>query len=157
MQEQEVVSNGKLKVPFKKEIKKAAAAVTPTETLSSVSPGTALAIGLGVFSLVLGAAEVARTKRTAKISGVDKKYLPVVRAFGLREIVSGVGLLASKNKKPWLISRVVGDALDSAFLGYAYYNERRPDSRKKIVKAFLAISPIVLADVFAVTRAIRAK
>ena len=36
----------------------------------------------------------------------------VARAYGLREIGTGIGILASKDPSPWLWGRVAGDALD---------------------------------------------
>jgi hypothetical protein len=40
----------------------------------------------------------------------------LLRLAGVREIAAGVGLLASRNPRPWLWARVGGDALDAATL-----------------------------------------
>ena len=40
----------------------------------------------------------------------------LIRACGLREIVNGVGLLASADPRPWLWGRIAGDALDLSML-----------------------------------------
>ena len=37
-----------------------------------------------------------------------------VRAYGVREIVNGIGILASDDPTPWVWGRVGGDALDIA-------------------------------------------
>jgi hypothetical protein len=73
----------------------------------------ALARGLGWFSLALGAAEVAAPHRLARALGMEG-YEPLVFAYGVREIVKGVGILASDNPTPWIWGRVAGDALDVA-------------------------------------------
>jgi hypothetical protein len=41
----------------------------------------------------------------------------LLRAYGLREIATGVGLLMSANPKPWVMARIAGDGLDLATLG----------------------------------------
>lgn len=40
----------------------------------------------------------------------------LIRAYGVREIAKGVGILTSPNPTPWLWGRVAGDALDLATL-----------------------------------------
>ena len=100
---------------------------------------------LGLASLALGSSELLMTDTVAEASGLDSKYRPILQAFGTREIVSGIGLLLSENKYPWLWSRVIGDLLDTAFLGWAFANEEDEEKQKKIVIAFLSISPIVMA------------
>jgi hypothetical protein len=61
----------------------------------------------------------------ARVSGAPN--LPgVIRAYGLREIATGVGLLTSKDPSPWLWARVAGDALDVATVGAGMRVARRP-------------------------------
>jgi hypothetical protein len=38
----------------------------------------------------------------------------MIRAFGVREIATGVGLLMAAKRGPWLWGRVAGDAIDIA-------------------------------------------
>jgi hypothetical protein len=73
----------------------------------------ALARGLGWFSIALGVAEVTAPRRLARTLGMDG-YEPVVFAYGVREIVNGIGILASDDPTPWIWGRVGGDALDIA-------------------------------------------
>jgi hypothetical protein len=40
----------------------------------------------------------------------------LIQAYGLREIATGVGILAPRNPAPWIWARVGGDALDIATL-----------------------------------------
>ena len=39
---------------------------------------------------------------------------PIVFAYGVREVVNGIGILASDDPTPWVWGRVGGDALDIA-------------------------------------------
>jgi len=75
----------------------------------------ALARGLGWFSLALGAAEVLAPGRLARALGMDDKEA-IIRAFGLREIATGIAILSSEDPTPWVWARVAGDALDLATL-----------------------------------------
>jgi hypothetical protein len=76
---------------------------------------SALALGLGWFSLGLGTAELLAPKAVSKFLGMnDGTYL--IQSYGLREIAAGVGILTSENPQPWLISRIGGDVIDIATL-----------------------------------------
>ena len=90
-----------------------------TRTASPAScPAGALrsaAQGLGVFSLALGVAELLAPRALARMTGMPGRET-LIRACGLREIVNGIGLLASVDPRPWLWSRVAGDALDLSTL-----------------------------------------
>src|SRR3954452_9967228 len=74
-----------------------------------------LARGLGWFSIALGMTEVIAPGKVAKMLGMQGQE-SVIRAYGVREITSGFGILASKRPAPWLWSRVGGDVLDIATL-----------------------------------------
>jgi hypothetical protein len=71
--------------------------------------------GLGVFSIALGVTELVAPRTLARFTGVHGRE-GLVRAYGLREIVNGIGLLTSNDPRPWLWGRVAGDALDLATL-----------------------------------------
>ena len=73
----------------------------------------ALARGLGWFSIALGMAEITAPRRLARALGMDG-HEPIVFAYGVREIVNGIGILASDDPTPWIWGRVGGDALDIA-------------------------------------------
>lgn len=75
-----------------------------------------IAQGLGWFSIVLGLMEIAMARRLSRALRIDDRLL---RAYGAREIATGVGLLASRNRAPWMYARVAGDALDIATLAAA--------------------------------------
>lgn len=74
-----------------------------------------VARALGWFSIGLGIVELAAPKTVARLSGI-RACSGVVRAFGVREIVTGVGILRGRKPAGWLWSRVAGDALDLAVL-----------------------------------------
>src|SRR5678816_3384727 len=66
---------------------------------------------LGWFSIGLGMAELLAPRAMARTTGLRGRHA-LIRACGLREIATGIGLLASDNPRPWLWARVAGDALD---------------------------------------------
>jgi len=64
-------------------------------------------------------------RRMARVAGAPN--LPTLtRAFGLREIGTGIGILTSKDPSPWLWGRVAGDALDVATVGAGLVTRGRP-------------------------------
>ncbi len=67
--------------------------------------------GLGWYSLAVGALEVLAAAKVARRLGIPRRRR-LVRAFGLREIVAGLGLLRSRRLRGWLWMRVGGDAQD---------------------------------------------
>jgi hypothetical protein len=72
-----------------------------------------LACGLGIFSIAIGVAELVAPRWIARRAGA--RVSPnMIRAFGVREIATGVGLLMAAKRGPWLWGRVAGDALDIA-------------------------------------------
>jgi hypothetical protein len=74
----------------------------------------ATARGLGWFSIALGLAEVLMPRMIARTLGVPSESL--VRLYGVREIITGVGLLTARDPAPWMAARVAGDAVDIATL-----------------------------------------
>ncbi len=74
-----------------------------------------LGLGLGVFSLALGALEVAAPKRVARALGLDENGAAptTIRAFGLREIAAGAVLLRGPAVSFNVWNRVFGDAMDA--------------------------------------------
>jgi hypothetical protein len=85
--------------------------------------GRTMARGLGWFSLGLGALELLAPERVTDLLGVDDRYTPLVRFYGLREIASGVAILNDRTPTEAVWSRVAGDALDFATLGAAMTDE----------------------------------
>ena len=106
--------------------------------------GKRLAQGLGWFSLVLGIVEITMSRRLSRGLGVDAWLL---RAYGVREIATGIGVLASSDRTPWLAARVAGDALDIATLAAAL-----PDAgkRRNAGLALGAVAGVTALDIAAV-------
>jgi uncharacterized membrane protein len=73
---------------------------------------------LGWFSVGLGIAQIVAPRTISRMAGLTDSPL-LVRAIGLREIASGVGILNDRNPSGWLWSRVAGDAMDLTMLGNA--------------------------------------
>jgi hypothetical protein len=74
-----------------------------------------VARGLGWFSIGLGLAEILMPRAMARGLGMQGRE-QLLFVYGLREIATGIGLLASSRRTPWMWGRVAGDALDMATL-----------------------------------------
>ncbi|WP_237215358.1 cyclase dehydrase [Falsiroseomonas oryziterrae] len=70
-----------------------------------------MAGGLGWFSIGLGVAEIAAARPIARALGL-RGAEALIRAYGVREIVTGLGILGATDRRPWIRGRVAGDALD---------------------------------------------
>jgi hypothetical protein len=78
----------------------------------------AIAYGLGWFSTGLGATEIlASRKITHALEVVGSETL--LKGFGLREIVAGIGLLQAPAHSARTWNRVLGDGMDLIALGPA--------------------------------------
>ncbi|GLV23287.1 hypothetical protein [Sphingobium agri] len=79
-----------------------------------------ISLGLGIFSIALGVAEIAATRRIARALGNDHRAgRTTLRVFGAREMLAGAGLLAAPAHSTLVWNRVAGDAMDLAALGLA--------------------------------------
>jgi hypothetical protein len=110
---------------------------------------TRLADGLGWFSIGLGVAEVAAPGTIAQLIGIqdDSRTRSILRAYGTREIVSGVGILASRPHPGWLWARVAGDVLDLATLGLAMRRNNADGTR--LTSALASVAGVMVADIVA--------
>jgi uncharacterized membrane protein len=106
-----------------------------------------LARGLGWFSIALGAAELLAPRALDRAIGAGS-YPNLTRAFGLREIAAGVGLLTQPNPEPWLWARVAGDALDLGALGAAML-DADDDERVRLGTAIAAVAGVTALDIYA--------
>ncbi|MCP3103992.1 hypothetical protein LZ198_34475 [Myxococcus sp. K15C18031901] len=77
-----------------------------------------LAKALGWLSIGLGLSELLAPRALARFLGM-RKGIGLLRAYGLREIAAGVGILTRPDPTPWVRARVAGDLLDLASLGPA--------------------------------------
>jgi hypothetical protein len=110
---------------------------------------TALSTALGWFSIALGAAELLAPRYMAQLVGVHPtdRTTTVFRAYGAREMASGIGILAQPTEPKWLWSRVGGDAVDLATLGQAARDERT--RRTPLVLAVAAVAGVTVLDLLA--------
>src|ERR671932_2832400 len=85
-----------------------------------------LAQGLGWFSIGLGLAELLAPEGVTRPFGMQR-HTALIRAYGLREIAAGIGILTQSDPTPWVWGRVAGDALDIATMaaGLSGDNPRR--------------------------------
>ena len=99
---------------------------------------------LGWFGIGLGIFELVAAERIADAIGLGSTTL--IRVFGVREIASGIGILAADEKGPWIWGRIVGDALDGAVLGAAIFGNQGRRKRNAAL-ALATVSPVVAMDV----------
>jgi hypothetical protein len=94
----------------------------------SASAAKQTGLGLGVFSLALGAAEIFAPRSIAKALGVDPEgpAKTVIRAFGLREIAAGAMLVRGPALSFNAWNRVIGDTMDAAALLVALRSTKKP-------------------------------
>jgi|tagenome__1003787_1003787.scaffolds.fasta_scaffold20902737_1 hypothetical protein len=104
-----------------------------------------LAQFLGVFSLLLGVVELIWGGTLGRALGLGGQEW-IVRVYGAREFLNGVLILVSKDPTPWIWLRVIGDALDAGTLVYGY--ARDPSKLTNIIIAFVAVTPIVILDIY---------
>lgn len=107
-------------------------------------PRDKFATGLGVFSIGLGLAEIFANREVARLIGVKNRPAVFV-ALGLREIMSGIGILAQRRPAGWLWSRVAGDVMDLSLLGVAF-TEASSD-KERVEGAAASVAGVLLADV----------
>lgn len=108
-----------------------------------------LALGLGLFSIGLGLAELMAPRALANAIGMPNASPTVLRAFGAREIGAGLAILNEPDRPAWLWSRVGGDAVDLSYLASAL-NEENDNTRVGIAMA--AVMGVTALDVLCATR-----
>ena len=70
-----------------------------------------LAVGLGLFSIGLGLAELFAPRSVARAIGMPDASEGILQTLGAREIANGVAILAQPDNPAWLWSRVGGDGI----------------------------------------------
>ncbi|WP_333573448.1 hypothetical protein [Sphingomonas sp.] len=102
-----------------------------------------LGFGLGLFSIGLGIAELAASKRIARELSADD-HDGLVRAFGARELLAGAALLSGPAHGVRVWNRVAGDAMDIAALGLA---ARRAPQNKAVWGAIAFVAAATALDI----------
>ncbi len=108
-----------------------------------IDDGETLATLMGWFSIGLGAAELMAPRQIAGWLGMgDQSWL--IRAYGVREIGSGLGILNKRRPEAWVWARIAGDLLDLATLAAALAaNDRKRDN---VLTAMGAVGGALGAD-----------
>lgn len=105
----------------------------------------AVGLGLGVFSIGLGLAEVAAPGRIARFLGLDgsKAARTTLIAFGARELLAGTMLLRGPAVSTNVWNRVIGDVIDAGALGLA---ATRSNRKAAVAGAFAFVGGAMVAD-----------
>jgi hypothetical protein len=112
-----------------------------------------LSKGLAYFSMALGAAEVLAPKLLSRAIGLEPRPA-LMRALGLREIATGIGMLSLPGSPAGPGARVAGDAVDLAVV--ALTSGLSSATRKRRIIALLAVAGVAALDVYA-TRKLAAR
>jgi uncharacterized membrane protein len=103
-----------------------------------------LAKALGWFSLGLGLTELMAPRRLGRLIGVERGRGRTLQAFGLREILTGLGILNQARMPAWLWARTGGDLLDLAYLGSTLFGGKR--NRSRVAVAAAAVLGVAMLD-----------
>lgn len=115
--------------------------------------GDRLARTLGLVSIGIGLVEILAPRAITEALGMTGRET-LVRAQGVREIATGIGLLAAQDPAPFVWGRVAGDALDMASLAPAL-DEENPQ-RGNAALALAAVAGVTAVDL-AVARRMSAR
>jgi hypothetical protein len=129
-------------------------ATSANELPRAVIPGIyKLARFLGYLSIVIGLTELIWADSLALSLGLSR-FEWLVRAYGVREVVTGVLILVSRDPTPWIWLRVIGDMIDGATLGWGYM--RDPYKISGIMMTFVTVTPVIIADIYCAIKLSRA-
>jgi uncharacterized membrane protein len=108
---------------------------------------------LGWLGIALGLAALARPQALARLMGFGGVAAGsrALQAVGLRELASGLGILAAGRSKPWLWSRVAGDAMDLGLLLRTFGH--RGTAPRRLASATAAVAGVTALDVLSSRRA----
>ncbi len=103
-----------------------------------------LARGLGWFSVALGLTELLGAESLGRWLGMEE-HTGLLRAYGVRELATGVGILSTDDPTPWIWGRVAGDALDIATLATGLRNDN--PERENVGVALAAVAGVTVLDI----------
>lgn len=95
---------------------------------------------LGAFSIALGLAEIAAPRLVLRLVGArpTRRSVLTTRLAGVREVITGVGMIIQPNRSEWAWARVAGDAIDFAALSYAGSTQMRGVKRLRMASNTVA-------------------
>jgi hypothetical protein len=102
-----------------------------------------LAKGLGWFSIGLGLTEILAPGWLGRVTGLGEKD-KLLRTFGVRETVNGIGVLMQPRPALGLWARVAGDALDTAVVVNALRDDEAP--RRRLIGTLVALLGVGALD-----------
>jgi uncharacterized membrane protein len=101
---------------------------------------------LGWFSIGLGLAEVFAPQAVARLIGLrEDEHTTLLRAYGVRELAAGVGILTRPKPTYWMWNRVLGDAVDLKSLRNAMDGDG--NDRRKLRLAAVAVAGVTALDI----------
>jgi len=101
-----------------------------------------LAKGLGLFSIALGVVELVAPKAVCRAAGIEGLET-VIRAYGVREVATGVAILTSHNPEPWIWARVAGDMADMATVATGLRQDNARKDNNALALATLAAVTVI--------------
>ncbi len=110
------------------------------------APAAGLAHGLGWFSIALGLTQLCCTRWVCRATGIKDEGL--MRCCGLREVATGVALLASSEPRMAMWGRVGGDVMDLAILTNAMVDNDH-DSSVRAMEAAAVVAGVTALDMYA--------
>ena len=116
----------------------------PTIDPLSAQNAHSVARGLGWFSIGLGLAEILAPRALTRGLGMEG-HEQIVRAYGVREIATGIGILSSTHPVAWIWGRVGGDALDIATLVTGLQQDNL--KKENVELALVAVAGVTALDV----------
>lgn len=96
---------------------------------------------LGIAGIGIGVAELVAPNWLSEQLGIGPRPI-LLRAMGAREVASGLGLTLRRNPTPGQWTRVLGDVIDVALLGFALRESWRRPVVLGVLGAVLAIGAL---------------
>ena len=103
----------------------------------------ALARGLGWFSIGLGVAELVVPSQLARFLGMEERT-ELIRAYGAREIMTGIGILSQEDPTPWIWGRAPATPSTSRRSGLGL--RAGNPSQRNVIVAVAAMAGVTMLD-----------
>lgn len=109
-------------------------------------PTPVSATALGLFSYGLGLTQLLRPGSVNRLVGVPDIGInhTLQQGIGIREVISGTGILFGDNTRGWMWSRVAGDIMDITILAGTLGTP--VGIRTRLVPAIIAVGALAVLD-----------